>query len=988
MESDDDKTQSHLILTNGTLVGHYKIVNKIGAGGMGEVYLAEDTKLKRKVAIKFLSPHLCKSEDCRKRFTREARAIAKLDHSNIVTVHDVGEYDNRPYFVMQYIEGHSLKDLSQEKDLSIEKIIKLGNQICEGLTSAHENKIIHRDIKPSNILIDSNGKAMIVDFGLASIVGSNKLTKTGSTIGTINYMSPEQVEGNEVDYRSDIFSLGVVLYELITKQNPFKRDNEAATLKAVSYDTPEPLARFKHNVPELLESVITKMLEKNPAHRYQTAKDVASDLLRLINGFHANPSLLSNRKEKRRSLPLFISFITVIIIVIMLVVKPWKFEITSTNEANASANRLAIMYFENLTDPEDSLKLGEIATNLLNTDLSESEYVQVISSQRLYDILKNIGKEGQKKIDRSVATKIAKKAKARWMVLGNILKSESHIILTSQIIEVASGDAVSSQKIEGLPDEEIFPLIDRLTVELKNDLSLPHVAMEEPDKSIAEITTYSTDAYRYYLDGLDQFYNIQFQKAKLNFENAVEADSTLAMGYYYLYKIDRIKRGARQQELISKAMDLLDNASEKDRYLIQAAKHRLDGDFLSAISLYQNLINRYPDEKEGYFNMALIYKWSLGDQKTAIGLFEKTIELDSSFTEPYNQLAQDYREFGEFEKSYWAINKYISLSPESFNPYLVRGYFHYYDGNLSEAIESFLTALQKQPGVEDAIFGIGYTHLQKNNPDSAKAWFMKFIDNPDPESQSMGRMMNAHISLYLGKLQQTLNDINYAIAEDEKQKYYGAWYIHKLLLKSLLHMEKGELDSARVFSKLASESELKVMTDELLPSFIQIWIECYLDEITNAITLQQYIENSTQQVDIPALSVLHDNAGIIEYYKGNYDQAIHYFTNSLDQKKKWQFSYLLTQWMLARTFLESDRLGKAAEEFEKMLSKNAFVYFFWSYWLHKIHYYLGIAYEKSGWDSQAIEQYQVYLDLLKDADLSIKEIDDTKVRLKQLQKEL
>jgi len=209
-ESRDDRTQSYVALTAGTTVSQYKIVEKIGSGGMGDVYLALDTKLNRNVALKFLPPHLCQDEDCRKRFAREAQAAAGLDHPNISGIYEVGEYHGRPFYAMQVVEGQSLKELIAGKDLSIDRILEIGIQVCEGLQAAHDKGIIHRDIKPSNILLDSHGRVRIVDFGLAAIRGSEHLTKTGSTLGTIGYMSPEQVQGKEVDHRSDLFSLGVV----------------------------------------------------------------------------------------------------------------------------------------------------------------------------------------------------------------------------------------------------------------------------------------------------------------------------------------------------------------------------------------------------------------------------------------------------------------------------------------------------------------------------------------------------------------------------------------------------------------------------------------------------------------------------------------------------------------------------------------------------------------------------------------------------------
>jgi Tol biopolymer transport system component/predicted Ser/Thr protein kinase len=300
MAPDDDRTQTHVVLGKGTKVSHYTIVSKIGAGGMGEVYLAEDTKLNRKVALKFLPPHLCQDEDCRKRFTREAQAAAGLDHPNIAAIYEVGEFQDRPFYAMQIVEGQSLKDVIAGKDLPIDRILEIGIQACEGLQAAHEKGIIHRDIKPSNILLDGHGRVRIVDFGLATVSGSEHLTKTGSTLGTIGYMSPEQVQGREIDQRSDLFSLGVVLYELITKQNPFRRDSEAATLKAVSDDSPHPVARFRAGVPDGVQTIIEKALEKDVSTRFQTAGGMLADLTRLKRSMDSGESTVSALTPVRR----------------------------------------------------------------------------------------------------------------------------------------------------------------------------------------------------------------------------------------------------------------------------------------------------------------------------------------------------------------------------------------------------------------------------------------------------------------------------------------------------------------------------------------------------------------------------------------------------------------------------------------------------------------------------------------------------------------
>ena len=281
MAPDDDKTQTYMTLTGGTMVSHYRIIEKIGAGGMGEVYLAEDTELNRKVALKFLPSHLCQDADCRARFKREAQAVAKLDHPNIVSVFEVGEFQGRPFFSMLHVEGQSLKEVLSGKTLSLDRILEIGIQVCDGLQAAHEAGVIHRDIKPSNILIDLHGRARIVDFGLASVRGSKHLTKTGTTLGTVAYMSPEHVLGQEIDERSDMWSVGVLLYEMLTSRLPFSGEHDAAIMYSIVYEEPSPLPKGISIIPGEIQSIIARSLNKNRLHRYATAHEMLLSLEQL-----------------------------------------------------------------------------------------------------------------------------------------------------------------------------------------------------------------------------------------------------------------------------------------------------------------------------------------------------------------------------------------------------------------------------------------------------------------------------------------------------------------------------------------------------------------------------------------------------------------------------------------------------------------------------------------------------------------------------------
>ncbi len=451
-ELDNDRTRSVKVLAVGTEVSHYKVIERIGAGGMGEVYLAEDTRLKRRIAIKFLQSRFAADKELKARFIREAQAAAALKHRNIVTIHEVAEYGDRPYIVMEHVEGESLDELIRRNRLNPAKSLGIMSQLCEGLREAHEAGIVHRDIKPSNIIVDKKGCCRILDFGLAKGGGDSQSTSPGTIIGTAGYMSPEQGQGLKVDHGSDIFSLGIVFYEMLTGRSPFKRANIPATIHAVVHEQPEKIAGCFDFDTERWQQILDKMLTKTPADRYQSIGQVAADISRLKDG---------------ESLP-------------------WV--PTGREPATPPAVKsLAVLYLRNL-GPADDEYLSHGITEDLIVDLTRIGSIRVAPMRSVLKF---------KDSDRELVD-IAGALDVSLLLDGSIHKTESKVRVSAQLIDVASGKHLWADRWEDSLDRLHLvktALAEGVSTVLKVDSSVVRAAQ------VGEPEARSPKAYEYYLRG-------------------------------------------------------------------------------------------------------------------------------------------------------------------------------------------------------------------------------------------------------------------------------------------------------------------------------------------------------------------------------------------------------------------------------------------------------------------------------------------------------
>jgi len=960
----------------GKTISHYKILEKLGEGGMGVVYKAQDTKLKRTVALKFLPQELLCDCESKARFIHEAQAASALNHPNITTIYEIDEVNQKCFISMEYIDGNSLKELIRKRTLAIDEILAIALKIAEGLKAAHKKEIVHRDVKSDNVMVTDEGEVKIMDFGLAKLKGATKLTKTGTTLGTIQYMSPEQAQGAEVDQRSDIFSFGVVLYEMITGQLPFKGEHEAAVIYSIVNETPEPLARYKANVPEGLQRIVDKTLEKDRNIRYQSAAEVIADL----RGLQKETAVSGVVKPKKR-IPSFLvpASIIFVLVLVFLFLKPFRFEMVPDRSAIAKENSLAIMYFENMEDREDKERLGEIVTNLLITDLSESEYMRVVSSQRLYDILKLLGREGEKKIGPEVATEVATKAGARWMLLGNILQLEPLIILTSQLVDVGSGKVAAAQRITGEADDKIFSMVDKLTVEIKKDLSLPAVAQQEPDPSVADVTTHSPEAYRFYVEGLDYDSKFLNAEAEKSYRKALENDSTFAMAYYRLSILK--KSGSEKKEMIAKAVAYSDKVSWKEKNYIRTQEADASGDYIQAIKELQKIVERYPDEKEAFYWLGYYYSYRLGQSEQAIRSYNKAIEIDPLYREVYNELTYLYDEISDFDKSIWAINKYISLAPDEPNPYDTRADLYAYKGKIDKAIESCKKALEVKPNFSASLAKLGDMYLFQREYAQAESFYQKLCSSTDKAARSWGRLLLALIPLHQGKLERALKVLDDGIAADRMEQAEGGHIVLKYFLKAIVYEEKNNLNVALM--ELEKSMEMYSKYNPERKDFGRAYYARFLAKNGDFEKAEKVAEALREYYEENEPSLRYDGwcaVGWIERVQGNVEASV----TSFEKATKNIRPHYWVPYELAKAYFQSGRLGEAVAEFEKLLlSYDSFRVLF-AIRAVKAHYLLGLAYEKSGWSKKAVEQYEEFLDIWKDADPGIQEVEDAKGRLRKL----
>jgi non-specific serine/threonine protein kinase len=747
----------------GQRIAHYEILGRLGSGGMGDVYRARDTRLKREVALKVLPAAISDDPMRRRRFEREAQVASSIKHPGIVTIYEFGEHEGRSFIAMELVEGDSLRELIGKGPLPIDRALDIAIQVGEGLARAHESGIVHRDIKPENVIIDRDSRARVLDFGLAMPKGQTRLTADGTTVGTTHYMSPEQSTETEVDRRTDIWSLGIVLYEMIVGAVPFQADHEPATIYSILNEPHQPLTERRTNVPVELERVVDKMLAKNRAERYPSVEDLLVDLRRLRGNSTTMGSALTHRKSKRTRTMAVVAVAAVAVVALGIWIG---------RRGPPVAKSIAVLPFVNMSDdPGNEYFSDGLSEELLNAlaRLGDLRVAARTSSWRFKgrnDDVADVGRE------LNVAT----------VLEGSVRRSGERLRITVQLVNTGDGFHMWSETYDRELGD-VFAIQEEIANEVVRELKVR--LLQEESAQLARRPTDNLDAYEAYLRGKHEMArrtSAALQSAADHFKRAVALDPEFALAYVGLADAYRLHGhyGVASyddfvpeiERLINKAIEIDDRLGEA--YASLAVLRGIQDRWAEVAPLFERAIELAP-------SYATAYHWyggSLSDSDTdpakAGAMLRKAVELDP--LSPVINLAysEHLQQIGQLDEALGRIERALELDDSFPGAYasLANLYYREY-GRIDDALGSIDRAIALDPGNIGLLYGRADYLAGAGRVDEAIAACRAAVDaHPD---FAWGYKMAGDLHRKLGRLDEALSFYRRA-AEIEREDFWGEFY--------------------------------------------------------------------------------------------------------------------------------------------------------------------------------------------------------------------